>query len=105
MTFDLALVVEGAKLCLVVRRWSLWGLPLPLILAPAGDSYETVIDDRFHFHVEIRHCLIGLIVGYCGWLETSQRADAAVLAETAPYPCGSGKKLEKCCASPDTSTQ
>jgi hypothetical protein len=82
LTFDLALVVEGSKLCLVVRRWSLWGLPLPLILAPAGDSYETVIDDRFHFHVEIRHRLIGLIVGYRGWLEISQRADAAVLAET-----------------------
>jgi len=31
LTFDLAPVVEGAKLCLVVRRWSLWGLPLPLL--------------------------------------------------------------------------
>jgi Domain of unknown function (DUF4166)/Saccharopine dehydrogenase NADP binding domain len=73
LTFDLALVVEAAKLCLVVRRWSLWGLPLPLVLAPAGDSYETVIDDRFHFHVEIRHRLIGLIVGYRGWLEILPR--------------------------------
>jgi hypothetical protein len=82
LTFDLALVVEGAKLCLVVRRWSLWGLPLPLLLAPGGDSYETVIDDRFHFHVEIRHRLIGLIVNYRGWLEARPRADAAVLAET-----------------------
>jgi hypothetical protein len=82
LSFDLALVVEGTKLCLVVRRWSLWGLPLPLLLAPGGDSYETVIDDRFHFHVEIRHSLIGLIVGYCGWLEIRPRADAAVLAET-----------------------
>jgi hypothetical protein len=72
LTFDLALLVEGAKLCLVVRRWSLWGLPLPLILAPAGDAYETVIDDRFHFHVEIRHRLIGLIVRYRGWLEVSR---------------------------------
>jgi hypothetical protein len=69
LTFDLALVVEGVKLHLVVRRWSLWGMPLPLVLAPDGDSYETVIDDRFHFQVEIRHRLIGLIVGYHGWLE------------------------------------
>jgi hypothetical protein len=81
LTFDLALVVEGAKLRLVVRHWSLWGLPLPLILAPGGDSYETVIDGRFHFHVEIRHRLIGLIVAYRGWLAVSQRADAAILAE------------------------
>jgi Domain of unknown function (DUF4166)/Saccharopine dehydrogenase NADP binding domain len=68
LTFDLALVVEGAKLCFVVRGWSLWGVPLPLFLAPGGDSYETAIDDRFHFHVEIRHRLLGLIVGYRGWL-------------------------------------
>jgi hypothetical protein len=84
LTFELALVLEDAKLCLVVRRWSLCGLPLPLILAPAGDSYETVIDDRFHFHVEIRHRLIGLIVAYRGWLAVSQRADAAILAEMEP---------------------
>jgi len=60
---------EGAKLCLVVRRWSLWGLPLPLLLSPGGDAYEMAIDDRFRFHVEIRHRLIGLIVSYRGWLE------------------------------------
>jgi Domain of unknown function (DUF4166)/Saccharopine dehydrogenase NADP binding domain len=74
LTFDLALVVDGAKLSLVVRRWSLWGLALPLFLAPGGDSYEMVIDDRFHFHVEIRHRLIGLIVSYRGWLEIRPRA-------------------------------
>jgi Domain of unknown function (DUF4166)/Saccharopine dehydrogenase NADP binding domain len=68
LTFDLALVVEGAKLCFVTRRWSLWGVPLPLFLAPGGESYETAIDARFHFHVEIRHRLLGLIVGYRGWL-------------------------------------
>ena len=73
LTFDLALVVEGANLRLVVRNWSLWGLKLPLFLAPGGDSYETVIDDRFHFHVEIRHRLIGLIVRYRGWLEIRPR--------------------------------
>jgi hypothetical protein len=69
LTFDLALVVEGAQLRFVVRRWSLWGLPLPLALAPGGHSYEMVIDERFHFSVEIRHRLIGLIVHYRGWLE------------------------------------
>ena len=73
LTFDLALVVEGAQLCLVVRRWSLWGLALPLFLAPGGESYEMVIDDRFHFHVDIRHRLIGLIVSYRGWLEIRPR--------------------------------
>jgi hypothetical protein len=69
LTFDLALVIEGATLCFVVRRWSLWGLSLPLFLAPGGATHESVVDDRFHFHVEIRHRLIGLIVGYRGWLK------------------------------------
>jgi hypothetical protein len=69
LTFDLALVVEGSKLCFVVRRWSLWGLPLPPSLAPGGDSFEVVVDGRFNFDVEIRQRFIGLIVGYRGWLE------------------------------------
>lgn len=71
LTFDLALVVQGSRLRLIVRRWSLWGLPLPHFLAPGGDSYEAVVDGRFNFDVEIRQRFIGLIVGYRGWLEVS----------------------------------
>jgi hypothetical protein len=82
LTFDLALVLDGGKLRLVVRRWSLWGMPLPRFLAPSGDCHESAIDDRFHFNVEIRHRLIGLIVGYRGWLEMRPRAQAAVSTET-----------------------
>jgi len=69
--FSLALVAEGLKLHLVTRRWSLFGVPLPPAWAPTGDSFETVIDDRFHFHVEIRHPICGLIVRYAGWLTRS----------------------------------
>ena len=50
------------------------GLPLRLLLAQGGDWYEMVINDRFHFHVEIRHRLIGLIVNYRGWLEIRPEA-------------------------------
>jgi hypothetical protein len=64
----LALVLDNGKLRLVVRRWSMLGIPLPLWLAPRGDSYEYAEDGRFHFHVEIRHPFTGLIVGYQGWL-------------------------------------
>jgi hypothetical protein len=67
-TVDLALVVEESRLRLMVRRWRLFGLPLPLFLAPKGDSYEFVEDGRFRFHVEIAHPLTGLIVRYRGWL-------------------------------------
>jgi hypothetical protein len=52
----------------VVRRWSVFGIPLPVALAPRGDSYEYAADGRFHFHVEIGHPFTGLIVGYQGWL-------------------------------------
>lgn len=67
--FGLALVVEDARLSLVVRRWSLLGVPLPLGAAPVSRSFEAEVEGRFTFHVEIAHPWIGLIVRYRGWLE------------------------------------
>ena len=64
----LALVLDGGMLRLIVRRWSVFALPLPLALAPGGDFHESAEDSRFHFHVEIRHRFTGLIVRYRGWL-------------------------------------
>jgi hypothetical protein len=64
----MALVLEGGRLRLVIRRWSLFGIPMPLALAPRGDSYEFAEAGRFNFHVEIGHPLTGLIVAYRGWL-------------------------------------
>jgi hypothetical protein len=66
--FGLALVLEEDRLRLVLRRWSFLGVPLPLWLAPRGDSHEHADQDRFNFHVEISHPLMGLIVRYRGWL-------------------------------------
>ena len=68
LTVGLALLLDEGRLRLIVRSWSLFGLPLPAALAPDGDSYETTEHGRFHFHVEIRHRLTGLIVRYRGWL-------------------------------------
>ena len=51
----MALVLDGGRLRLIVRRWSVFAIPLPLSLAPGGDSYEYAQDGRFHFHVEIWH--------------------------------------------------
>jgi len=64
----MALVAEGGRLSLIMRRWSAFGLPLPLWLCPRSNAYETVKDGRFHFHVEIGHPLFGLIIRYRGWL-------------------------------------
>ncbi|ARQ57237.1 saccharopine dehydrogenase protein [Rhizobium sp. Kim5] len=63
-----ALVPEGERLRLVVRGWRFCGLPLPLFLAPGGETYEEARDGRFHFHVEIGGRLTGLVVRYTGWL-------------------------------------
>jgi Domain of unknown function (DUF4166)/Saccharopine dehydrogenase NADP binding domain len=68
LTFGLALVIDDGRMRLVVRRWSAFGIPLPLALAPHGNSFEFAQNGRFHFHVEIGHPFTGLIVAYRGWL-------------------------------------
>jgi hypothetical protein len=68
LNVGMALVCEPDRMRLVVRRWSVFGIPLPLSLAPRGDAYEFAEKGRFHFHVEIGHPFTGLIVRYRGWL-------------------------------------
>lgn len=67
--FAMALVVEGDRLTLVPRRWSLLGLPMPRWLMPSGPSFETDADGKFQFNVDIRLPLAGLVVAYRGTLE------------------------------------
>lgn len=64
----MAPVPDGNRLQLVVRGWQFLGIPLPMFLAPDGDTYEEERDGRFHFHVEIGGRLTGLVVRYTGWL-------------------------------------
>jgi Domain of unknown function (DUF4166)/Saccharopine dehydrogenase NADP binding domain len=68
INFAMALVIESERLRLVLRRWSIFGIALPLWLAPRSNTYEHVGDGRFRFYVEISHPLAGLIVRYRGWL-------------------------------------
>jgi hypothetical protein len=74
LAFGMALVWEGDRMRLVLRRWSMLGIPLPLFLAPRSNAYEFAQGGRFHFHVEIGHPLMGPIVGYRGWLIPAVRA-------------------------------
>ncbi|MEZ0261490.1 MAG: DUF4166 domain-containing protein [Alphaproteobacteria bacterium] len=69
LAFALALVEENGRLLLVLRRWSILGLPLPLWLGPRAVGSEFVQDGRFNFDVKISHPLTGLIVHYRGWLQ------------------------------------
>jgi hypothetical protein len=67
-TFGLAALTGDGRLRLVVRRWALFGLALPVALAPRGDAFEAERDGRFQFDVTIGLPLIGKIVRYRGWL-------------------------------------
>ncbi len=73
LTFAMALVLRDGCLSLVLRRWSLFGIPLPHGLCPRADAYESVDEGRFRFHIEISHALTGLIVRYQGWLRLAPR--------------------------------
>ncbi|UPG92257.1 DUF4166 domain-containing protein [Luteibacter aegosomaticola] len=67
-SFALALVVEGERLLLTPRRWSLLGIPMPGFLLPKGISFEHEEAGRFCFDVEISAPLVGRIVAYKGSL-------------------------------------
>lgn len=66
--FAFALPSDGQGLEMALRRWSVFGVPLPLWLAPRITAREWHDVGRFRFHVEIRAPLIGDVVRYTGWL-------------------------------------
>lgn len=67
----LALVLDGERLLLIPRRWSLLGIPMPRFLLPTGTSFETERDGRFCFDVTVSVPLVGLVVAYSGSLQPS----------------------------------
>ena len=68
VTFYMALVLKQGELHSVTRHWSIFGIPLPLALAPSASVYEYADGDTFCFHVEVKHWLTGLLVKYDGML-------------------------------------
>ena len=80
----LAVVAMDDRLYFIPRRWKMLGIPLPVALAPSGNSFEYQENGVFKFHVEIRVPLVGLIVAYKGWLEPKLSNDfASVSPETS----------------------
>jgi hypothetical protein len=65
--FDLPSDEHGLEMR--ICRWSVFGLPLPLALAPRTCAREWEEDGRFRFDVPISLPLIGRIVHYTGWLQ------------------------------------
>lgn len=64
----MALLIDGGSLRYVIRRWTLFGIPLPLALGPQSRASESTEHGQFRFDVEISHPLTGLIVRYRGLL-------------------------------------
>jgi len=64
--FDLPSDARGLEMRIV--GWSLFGIPLPLALAPRGIAREWEEGGRFRFDVPIALPLVGLVVHYRGWL-------------------------------------
>lgn len=78
LEFAMALVVEEGRVRLVTRRWSAFGIALPMWLAPRSNAHETEENGVFRFFVEISHPLAGLIVRYSGWLKPQPPGGRAV---------------------------
>lgn len=72
LVFGMALITRPDRLSLVLRRWSFLGVRLPMWLCPRSDSFETVEDGKFRFHVDITYPVIGRIVRYTGWLDAPE---------------------------------
>jgi Domain of unknown function (DUF4166) len=90
-TFGLALVVEAGRLRLLMRRWSLFGVAMPIALAPVCDVYEYEKQGRFHFFVDLGLKRVGLIVRYqVGWSLVPRNADGL------GGPCAHGTKRCRC---------
>ncbi|GAB5435308.1 DUF4166 domain-containing protein [Falsiruegeria mediterranea] len=63
-----AFQTDRDRLVLEPMAWAFGPLPLPKALLPTGQSFETQIDDRFVFDVEIAMPWVGQIATYRGWL-------------------------------------
>lgn len=59
---------EKRRLRLTVRGWTVFGLPMPPVLAPKVEALEHDGEGRFNFDVGIGLPLIGLVIHYRGWL-------------------------------------
>jgi hypothetical protein len=69
VTFAFALSVDDGALVWRVRRVRALGVPLPAGWFDGVRARESEIDGRYHFDVEARLPLAGLLVHYRGWID------------------------------------
>ncbi len=68
LAVDMALIVNQGQLHYSLRRWSVFGLPMPLWLGPTVIAHESADGEVFCFDVEVRHRFVGVVVHYSGRL-------------------------------------
>jgi len=68
-TFVFAAIATTNGLSLRLHGFRLLGIPMPRMLHPAIDTFESERDGRYQFEVEAHLPLFGLLVCYAGWLE------------------------------------
>jgi hypothetical protein len=67
-TFVFTTIASAEGLALRLDGFRVLGVPLPWLLHPAVRTFECEHDGRYHFEVEARLPLFGLLVRYTGWL-------------------------------------
>jgi len=65
--FDLPSDESGLRMEL--HSWTIFGIPLPVALAPRIVAREWQEEDRFRFEVDVAMPLLGRVVRYSGWLQ------------------------------------
>lgn len=68
LTFGFELPADENGLDMILRRWWLGPIRMPLFLGPRCTAREREEDGRFRFDVSIGLPLIGLVADYRGWL-------------------------------------
>ena len=68
-TFVFAATATANGLSLRLDGFRLLGVPMPPMLHPAVDTFESERDGRYQFEVEAHLPLFGLLIRYSGWLE------------------------------------
>lgn len=69
MRFCFDLSVDATGLRMVLRRWSILGIPMPLWLGPRISASETAEGEDFIFDVDVAMPLVGRVVHYRGRLK------------------------------------
>lgn len=89
--FAFALPSDGDGLRMELRHWSVFGVPLPRLLAPRIDAREWQEGDRFRFAVAVSAPLAGSIVRYSGWLRPLDESVPTATEQRPPKISGSSE--------------